>query len=105
MLLALRFTRMASYPREVAAVVIVRHLIVPLVMIPVGIALGLAGISDGLPLKVLIIVSVMPVGFSTLVPPAIYGLDLDLANSAWLASTALLAVIIPGLFLLLPYIL
>jgi len=97
--LTLRFTSIRRYLREIAVVLAIRHLLLPALTIPIGVLLGFGHISDGLALKVLIIVSVMPVAFNALVPPAIYGFDLDLANSAWIASTASLAIIVPGLFL------
>lgn len=96
----LRFTAFVLYAREITVIVAIRHLLVPACMIPLAVALGFGGVSEGLALKVIIISSVMPVAFSALVPPAIYGFDLDLANSAWMASTVLLAVIVPALFLL-----
>lgn len=98
--ISLRFTGFRSYLKEIAVVLAIRHLLLPAIMIPVGILFGFANMSDGLPFKILIVVSVMPVAFNALVPPAIYGFDLDLANSAWIVSTALLAVIVPALFLL-----
>lgn len=97
--LTLRFTSVRSYLREISVILVIRHLVVPGLMIPAAILLGLGKVADGLPLKVTIILSTMPVAFSSLVPPAIYGFDLDLANSAWIVSTALLAIIVPLLFL------
>ena len=43
----------------------------------------------------------MPVAFNALVPPAIFGFDLDLANSAWIVTTASLIVIVPALYFVL----
>jgi hypothetical protein len=37
----------------------------------------------------------MPVGFTALVPPSIYDLDIDLANAGWMVTTALLVIVIP----------
>jgi predicted permease len=99
--LTLRFSRIASFRREIAIVLAIRHVLVPLVMIPLAAALGYAAVSGGLALKVVVILATMPVAFNALVPPAIYGFDLDLANSAWLVSTATLVVIVPILFLVL----
>ena len=97
--LTLRFTGFRSYFREITAIVVIRHMLLPLVMIPAALLLGLGKVAGGLPVQVIAIVSIMPVGFNSLGPPAIYGFDLDLANSAWITSTALLAVIVPILFL------
>jgi len=43
----------------------------------------------------------MPVAFNALIPPSIYDLDLDLANSCWFFTTALLIIILPLLLILL----
>ena len=94
--LTLRFTRVRSYVREITAILLVRHLLLPALLIPAAILLGFGEISGGLPLKVTIILSCMPVAFSALVPPAIYGFDLDLANSAWMVSTGFLVIIVPA---------
>ena len=102
--LTLRFTSVRAYLREIGMILIIRHLLVPGVMIPAAVLLGLGDVADGLPLKVTIILSTMPVAFSSLVPPAIYGFDLDLANSAWMVSTVLLAIIVPLLFLVFRFI-
>ena len=63
--------------------------------------LGLHEIDDGLILKVIIIASSMPMGILALVATSIYDLDLDLANSCWLITTAGLVVVIPALFFIL----
>jgi predicted permease len=98
--LTLSFTSVRSYLKEISIILVIRHLLVPVLVIPAAVLLGLGEVADGLPLKVTIILACMPVGFSALVPPAIYGFDLNLANSAWIVSTALLVVIIPILFLI-----
>ncbi len=77
---------------------LIKFLIVPAVMIPVGLLFGLHTVSDGVPFKMLVVLSVMPVAFNALVPPAIFGFDLDLANSAWVVTTASLIVIVPVLY-------
>jgi predicted permease len=42
----------------------------------------------------------MPVAFNALIPPSIYNLDLDLANSCWFFTTASLVVVLPLLLML-----
>ena len=102
--LTLRFTGLRSYSKEIFAILIIRHLILPVIVIPAAILLGLGRIFDGSPLMVIIIISCMPVAFSALVPLAIYGFDLDLANSAWMVITGLLAIIVPLLFLVFRFV-
>ena len=36
---------------------------------------------------------------NALIPPSIYDLDLDLANSCWFVTTTLLAIVLPALLL------
>lgn len=93
--MAMRFGRVGRYLREALLVAATKYLVVPLVVIGAAAALGLGRVDGGLPLKVVVILSSMPVGFIALVPPALYKLDVDLANSAWLVTTSLLAVVIP----------
>ena len=42
-----------------------------------------------------------PVAFNALIPPSIYDLDEDLANSCWFCTTVMLAAVVPILYLLL----
>jgi predicted permease len=62
---------------------------------------GSGGSTGGLPLKVVALLAFMPVGVIALVPPTLYGGDLDLANSGWLATTAAILGILPLLVLVL----
>jgi len=96
--ITLRFATIGSYKVEIGLVMLIKFLIVPVVMIPIGLVLGLHQISDAIPFKMLIVLSFMPVAFNALVPPAIFGFDLDLANAAWIVTTASLIVIIPVLY-------
>lgn len=76
-------------------------MIIPGIAVATAFALGFGDINDGLPLKVVAIVSSMPVAFTALVAASIYDLDLDLANSCWLITTGSLVVILPWLSYLL----
>jgi len=80
--------------------IIIKSLIVPAAAVSLGIAFGLHRIANGLPIQVVLILSTMPVGFTALVPPTLYNLDLNLANANWLYSTASLIITIPILSLL-----
>ncbi|CAB5079494.1 hypothetical protein D3OALGA1CA_462 [Olavius algarvensis associated proteobacterium Delta 3] len=95
--LALRFRKVRDYLREAASVSLIKFLIVPILTTTVAFLLGFGDIGNGLPLKVVIILSSMPVAFNALIPPSIYDLDLDLANSCWFVTTALLIVVLPVL--------
>ena len=99
--LALRFRRVRDYLPESAAVAGIKFLIVPACATTLAAIIGFGRIDGGLPLKVVIVLSSMPVAFNALIPPSIYDLDLDLANSCWFVTTAMLVVILPLLLLIL----
>ena len=93
--MALKFKRVRDYFKECITVSAIKFCIVPLLTCMLALAIGLGNIDNGLPLKVVIILSSMPVAFNALIPPSIYDLDLDLANSCWFVTTAMLIVVLP----------
>ncbi len=96
--MAMRFSKISSYLREAGCVIGIKSFLVPAVAVMTGYVLGLHQVADGLPLKVVLICSSMPVAFIALVPPSLYELDLDLANSCWAASTGSLVITLPILW-------
>ena len=99
--LALRLRRVRDYLKECISVSLIKFVLVPVSSVSLGYLIGFGRVAGGLPLKVVLILSCMPVAFIALIPPSIYDLDLDLANSCWLVTTSLLAVILPLLLLVL----
>jgi predicted permease len=99
--LALKFRRVRDYLRECISVSIIKFVLVPISASLLAYLIGFGNIDNGLPLKVVIILSSMPVAFIALIPPSIYDLDLDLANSCWFSTTALLIIILPLLLIVL----
>ena len=99
--LALKFRRVRDYLRECVSVSIIKFIFIPILATSLAYLMGYAKIDDGLPLKVVMILSCMPVAFTALIPPSIYDLDLDLANSCWIFTTALLIFVLPSLVLIL----
>jgi len=93
--LSMRFSRMGRYLKPCLAVGTIKFLAVPLVISSTAFFMGYANLDGGLPLKVVIILSSMPVAFNALIPPSIYDLDLDLANACWFFSTACLVLVLP----------
>ena len=93
--LALRLRRVRDYLKECFSVSLIKFLFVPILASSLAYLLGFGDIDEGLPLKVVIILSSMPVAFNALIPPSIYDLDLDLANSCWFFTTAMLLVVLP----------
>jgi hypothetical protein len=102
--LALKFRRVRDYLKECISVSLIKFVLVPVSTVSLACLIGFGSIDEGLPLKVVIILSSMPVAFTALIPPSIYDLDLDLANSCWFFTTALLIAVLPLLLLFLSII-
>jgi predicted permease len=96
--LAMRFTRLGKYRRECAVITGIKFVCMPILATGAAAALGFGSIMGGAPLKVVLILSSMPVAFTALIPPSIYDLDIDLANACWFTSTLALIVVLPTLF-------
>ena len=99
--MALRFGKMKAYLLEAGVVSLIKFVAVPISVYALGSLLGLGDVDDGLPLKVSVVLASMPVAFTAMVPPTLYDLDVDLANTAWFMTTALLLLVIPVLWFLL----
>ncbi|MBN2126583.1 MAG: hypothetical protein JW821_19950 [Deltaproteobacteria bacterium] len=95
--LAMKFRSVRSYLKECVSVAAIKFFAVPLLVSSAAYLIGFGSIDGGLPLKVVILLSSMPVAFNALIPPSIYDLDLNLANACWFFTTASLVFILPVL--------
>lgn len=102
--LALRFRSFREYLRECVSLSIIKFIFIPIMATSLAYMMGYAKIDQALPLKVVMILSCMPVAFTALIPPSIYDLDLDLANSCWFFTTALLVIVLPILLVLIKWV-
>jgi predicted permease len=102
--LSLRFSKIGNYLRESVSVSLIKFILVPSLISALAWTIGFGEMEEALPLKVVIILSSMPVAFNALIPPSIYDLDLDLANSCWFVTTSLLVLVLPLLLLILRHI-
>ncbi|MBN2659164.1 MAG: hypothetical protein JXR86_19070 [Spirochaetales bacterium] len=102
--LGMRLGAVGKYWREALSIILIKSLILPVLMVSLSFLFGLHTIAGGLPLKTVLILSSMPVAFVALVPPSVYKLNLDMANSMWLFSYFSLLLIIPVLSKLVPVI-
>lgn len=93
--MAMHFERARQYVKEGLLIALIKFAIIPIVVTAVSCLLGLGKIDDGLPLKVVLILSSMPVGFTAMVPPTIYNLDVNLANAAWMVTNFSLILVVP----------
>jgi predicted permease len=98
--LAMKFRKISVYLRECLSISLIKFVLVPVLVFLPAYFLGYGSIQNGLPLKVVLILSSMPVAFNALIPPSIYNLDLDLANSCWFFTTAMLVVVLPVLMMI-----
>lgn len=98
--MAIKFTSIKTYFKPALFIAGIKFILIPMLIFILGSLLGLGSIDDGLPLKVVLILSSMPVGFIAMVPPTLYRLDIQLANSCWLMTNGLLLLEIPFLYIL-----
>ncbi|MBW2468334.1 MAG: hypothetical protein JRE62_03480 [Deltaproteobacteria bacterium] len=102
--LALRFRKVRDYLNECVSVSVIKFFLVPILATSLAYMFGFGQIDNGLPLKVVLVLASMPVAFNALIPPSIYDLDLDLANSCWFFTTALLVIVLPLLLILINWV-
>ncbi len=95
----MRLGAIGSYMRECLAVAGVKFLITPVIITSIACLIGIGSLYDGLVLKVVLVLSAMPPAFNALIPPQIYNLDTDLANSCWLFCTGAMVLVLPVLYL------
>ncbi|MBT4288370.1 MAG: hypothetical protein HOD92_13665 [Deltaproteobacteria bacterium] len=93
--LTMKIKRSFRYLKPCLKVSGVKLLMVPITITGVAWAIGFGNFQDGLPLKVVLILSSMPVAFKALIPPSIYKLDIDLANACWFFTTASIVIVLP----------
>lgn len=96
----MKIKAIGKFIRECLAVSTIKFLLIPVTITSVAYLLGLTNLSDGLAFKVVFILSAMPPAFFSLIPPQLYNLDTDLANSTWLFCTGALILIVPVLFII-----
>ena len=100
--MGLRLSRVTCYVPQAAVLSLIKFVCVPVIIVILAELAGLGEVEGGLPLKVVAILSAMPVAMNALILPSLFRLDLDLANACWLITTAALVVVLPVLFIILP---
>jgi predicted permease len=98
--LGMRFSNVRNYIPEGAALFLIKFIILPLVGATVAYFLGLHNVQDGLPMKIVLIATSMPVAFNALIAASIYDMDLELANACWLITTCSMLLVLPWLYFL-----
>ena len=96
--LNLKFGRITHYLRECVIVAVLKFILTPICMTLAALLVGFGGLDHGLPLKVVMILSAMPVAFNAVLATSIYDLDVDLTNSCFVFTTSLLVLVLPVLY-------
>lgn len=100
----MRITAVRGYLKEGLTIAVIKFILVPITIVCLAVLFNLNSLYDGMVLKVLILLAAMPPGFTSLVPPQLFKLDMDLANSSWFINTVLLILVLPILYFLVVYL-
>ncbi|WP_251527758.1 AEC family transporter [Metabacillus litoralis] len=84
-----------KYIKESFSISFIKFILVPVCIISLAYLVGMGELENGLVLKVILILSVMPPAFVSVIPTQIYELDIDLANSSIILNSGLLIIILP----------
>ena len=98
--LGMRFSSLRNNLKAGLVMAAIKHLCLPVIGAFAAWMFGFHLIENGLPFKIVLICSSMPIAFNGLIVASVYDLDLDLANTCWLISTLALIPVIPALYLL-----
>ncbi|MFA9457598.1 AEC family transporter [Halalkalibacter sp. AB-rgal2] len=96
----LQVTKVKGFLKESLSIASIKYVIVPVTVTFCAFLFGLKEYYEGIAFKTILILSAMPPGFTSLVPPQLFNLDKDLANSSWFINTILLIVVLPVLYLI-----
>lgn len=102
--MAMSFGSIRHYVKISAVMIVIKSVLTPALIFGLGTLLGLGNFAGGLGLKMAVIIAAMPVGFLSLVPPTLYDMDMDQANSCWFISTMSLVFVFPVLQYIIPLI-
>lgn len=100
----LRLAATGKYLKPAIVMCGIKFLALPFIMTGLAMCLGGAALENGLVIKTILILSSMPVAMYALVPPTLFDLDVDLANTCWIITTIGLLAVIPALMFVLPHI-
>ncbi|WP_157800987.1 AEC family transporter [Bacillus solitudinis] len=97
---AMKFKSVRGYLKESFIVSTIKFFFVPLTITTIAYFAGVGNLHNGMVLGVVLILSSMPPAVTSLLPPQLFKLDVDLANSSWLINTGLLIVVLPLLYVI-----
>ena len=92
---SMRFSKIQNYKKEAIGIFLLKYIFTPLLIITLSLLLGLNNIGDGTLFMTMIMMSALPTGFNSVISTQLYKLDTHLANSCWIVTTGLLAIVVP----------
>ena len=99
--LTFRFGAIKKYKAVCLSICALKFIVSPLIGFGLALLLGYNRALDGLPMKVVLIESCMPVAFAALLLTVLFDIDRDLTNACWLVTTFMMILVIPILVSLL----
>jgi predicted permease len=94
----MKFKAVKAYVKESIAISTIKFIVVPFIVVSISFLFDLDNLNQGVVMNVILIMSIMPPAFLSLIPPQLYQLDVDLANSSWLINTALWILLLPIMY-------
>lgn len=91
----LKFRHFFKYIKESLWISIIKFIAVPLATLVIVLLLGYQTIRGGLPLKVSIILSAMPVAFNSVITANVYNLNVDMVNICWIFTNFATIMVLP----------
>jgi predicted permease len=88
-----------GYWKECIAIGGIKFIATPVVVTGLAWLAGLGAVEGGAALRIVFVLAAMPPAFYSLIPPQLYGLDTDLANSCWLFNSGVFLALIPLLYI------
>lgn len=93
--LTFRFGAVKQFKKVCFSMSLLKFVFAPMLGLALAYVLGYHRILDGLPMKIVLVESSMPVALSALLLPMFFDIDRDLANACWLVTTFMMVIIIP----------
>lgn len=84
-----------TFFKEGIAIICLKFLVAPVIGVSLALLFGLQDIEQGLVVKVVAIMTLVPCGFNAIVVPTVYKADRDVANTVWMFSMLALAIVVP----------
>lgn len=102
--MTLKLRMIMKFKAPLASMSFIKFIFSPLIALIFAYLFGYQNIMGGLPLKIILIESVMPVAIASLIIPNLFSLDQDLSNSCWLFTTFLIIPLLPVIFWVLNFL-